>query len=131
MIRILAVIAFSLVAGIGSAWWSVRSGMERGGVENGPWSTNENIGSTAAGAYLRAGIAVGGLLALNRSETIYYTAVHDSDGAPLDSSCVYAVEGTDPAARWWSVTAYGADHFLIPNPRKRYAVGRTDVVRAA
>lgn len=130
-LRLLGVIAFALIAGGGSAYWIAQKGFELGGVADGPWQTNANIGSAAAGPYLRAGIAVAGLLALNKSETVYYTATRDSEGQPLRSNCIYAVEGGDPPARWWSITAYGADHFLIPNERKAYAVAKTNVARDA
>lgn len=126
------IVAGALVAALvggGSALWLAQSGFRLGGVSSGPWTTSENVGSVDAGLYLRAGIAVAGLLALNKSETVYYTAYDDSDGSPLRSDCTYLIEGTDPPARWWSITAYGADHFLIPNERGRYAVGKTNVVR--
>jgi hypothetical protein len=114
-----------------TAVWGVRSQFASGGVRNGPWGTNASIGSSGAGAYLRAGVALGGLLALNKSETVYYTAVHDETGAPLRAWCVYRIEGRDPAARWWSITAYGEDHFLIPGSGGRFSVDRTVVERGA
>ncbi len=131
LFRVFAVILFSLVVGGGSAWWMAQRGFRNGGVQSGPWTTNEHIGSKAAGLYLRAGVAVAGLLALNKSETVYYTAMTDSDGTPLRSNCAYTIEGSDPPARWWSITAYGADHYLIPNEQKRYAAGKTNVERGA
>lgn len=119
----------ALGLGIGSAVWSVQRTLGSGGVVNGPWLTNAHIGSAAADANLRASVAVGGLLALNRRETVYYTAATDDDGEPLRSECRYRVEGTDPPARWWSITAYGADHYLVPHPRRAYSVDRTRVRR--
>jgi len=130
--RVLAGVAFAALAvalGAGSAVWAVQQRFARGGVTVGPWTTNEHVGSSAADPYLRAGIAVGGLLALPRTETVYFNASTDDDGAPLVSSCVYRVEGVDPDARWWSITAYATDHFLIPNDAGRYSVDRTRVVR--
>jgi hypothetical protein len=129
--KVALVVLFALAAGAGSAWWAVQRGARLGAVDNGPWTTNALTGSPAAGAYLRAAVAVAGLLALGQSEAIYYTAFSDSSGKPLRADCVYAVEGVDPPARWWSITAYGGDHFLVPNPQKRYAVAKTDVRRAA
>jgi hypothetical protein len=38
--------------------------------------------------------------------------------------------GRDPDARWWSITAYAADDFLIPNPAHRYSVSKTQIARA-
>lgn len=132
--RIAAALGFAALAvllGAGTALWAVQLRFERGGVAVGPWRTNENIGSSAADPYLRAGVAIGGLLALPRSETVYFTAQTDDAGEPLVSSCVYRVEGHDPDARWWSITAYGSDHYLIPNEAHRYSVDRTRVVRDA
>lgn len=132
--RILARAAFAVVVlflGVASALWMTRRQLARGGVENGPWHTNEHIGSSAADAYLRAGVALGGLLALNKSETVYFTAFADADGAPLLSSCVYRVAGRDPATRWWSITAYAADNFLIAEAEGRFSVDKARVERDA
>lgn len=131
VLGVMAVLVVALAAGGGSALWLARAGMRLGGVANGPWETNENIGAAAADPYLRSGIALAGLLALNRSETVYYTALTDSDGQALRSECVYLVEGAELPARWWSVTAYGGDHFLIPNAERRYSVARDNVERDA
>ena len=72
-----------------------------------------------------------GLLALSREETIYYTATNDSDGNALDGNCAYQIEGRDPPTRWWSITAFGADDFLIPNTADRYSVSINSVARRA
>ena len=124
-----AFVAVVLFLGVASALWATTRQFARGGVKNGPWASNENIGSSGAGGYLRAGVALGGLLALNKSETVYFTAFADDDGAPLLSSCVYRIAGRDPDTRWWSITAYGADHFLIADAGGRYSVDKNDVVR--
>src|SRR6202008_3721538 len=108
---------------LGSAYLGVFS--MRGGdaqVSNGAWQTNLATGSSAADPYLRTYIALTGVLALNKSETIYYEANRDSAGEPLDGKCSYRIDGKDPDARWWSITVYGKDHFLLPNPQKRYSV---------
>ncbi len=131
MLKLLAVLVFALVAGLGTVWWRVQQGVGSGNVQSGPWMTNAHVGAPSADAALRASVAVVGLLALNRSETVYYNAWSDSDGAPLSSDCVYRIVGRDPPARWWSITAYGADHYLIPNAAHGYSVGRTTVERDA
>ncbi len=41
----------------------------------------------------------------------------------------YDITGPEPEARWWSITAYGPDDYLIPNPAHRYSVSKTAVVR--
>jgi hypothetical protein len=37
--------------------------------------------------------------------------------------------GLDPPARWWSITAYGADDFLIPNTADSYSASMNSVTR--
>jgi hypothetical protein len=46
----------------------------------------------------------------------------------LVGNCSYRIEGRDPPARWWSITAY-ADDFLIPNSADRYSVSMNSVAR--
>lgn len=115
VLLVLSILILGVGLGIGSAVLGFDAVALAGGVNNGAWQTNLAIGSQKADPYLRAAIAVHGLLALGQSETIYYTALRDSDGMPLNADCTYRIEGKAPDARWWSVTAYGADGFLIPN----------------
>jgi hypothetical protein len=100
-------------------------------VKNGPWTANLAAGGKDADNYTRTAVAIAGLLALNKDETIYYGTSQDSAGEPFDPKCAYRIEGRDPEARWWSITAYASDHFLIDHPSKRYSVSKTSVVRAA
>jgi hypothetical protein len=124
------VLTAGLVLGLMATWWTViRSATLHGGIHDGPWRTSLDIGSSGAGMYLRAGVAVHGLLALNRNETIYYSATTDSSGALLDGKCTYRVRGSDPGTRWWSITAYGPDDYLIPNDAHRYSVSKNSVAR--
>jgi hypothetical protein len=127
--KVLATVVVALVLGVGSALHRVRANVEARSVANGPWRTSPDVGAVTADPHLRAAVALTGLLALNRSETIYYNATTDDAGAPLRSECRYRIEGTDPPARWWSVTAYGADSHLIPNPQHAYSVDRSRVQR--
>lgn len=111
----------AVALGIGSAWlWLTQVGIS--GVDAGAWRVNLLAGSRDADAYTRARIALGAVLALGRSETLYYTTDHDDRGAPLRAECRYRIEGPPPSSRWWSLTAYAADHFLFPNDAKRYSV---------
>jgi hypothetical protein len=127
--KILAMLIVGIALGLATTWATAIRGSIGGGVNDGPWQTSLYTGSSEGGPYLRARIAVHGLLALSREETVYYTALNDSDGAAFDGNCTYRLEGRDPPARWWSITAYGADDFLIPNEFDRYSVSMNSVGR--
>jgi hypothetical protein len=125
--KILTVLVVGITLGVLSAWLSVAPGLPRG-IENGPWQTSLVTGSAQSGPYWRAAVALHGLFALNSSETVYFVAETDRDGNPLDGACRYEVAGHDPDARWWSITAYGADEYLIPNPAHRFSAAK-DAIR--
>lgn len=129
-VRICVVLVVGIALGLLATWLTVRDAAMPGGISNGAWHTNLSIGSTQSDPYTRARTALHGLFALNRRETLYYTAWTDDHGQPLDGRCRYDIVGRDPDARWWSITAYGPDEFLIANPVHRYSVSRADVERA-
>lgn len=130
-LKIAAVLVIGTVLGLAATWFFVIRGAMPGGVSDGPWKTNLLIGSSGGDMRTRAAVAVHGLLALNRHETIYYSTYTDSDGNKLDGNCTYLVAGRDPPTRWWSITAYAADDYMIPNPAHRYSVSKNSVARNA
>jgi hypothetical protein len=95
--------------------------VEHSAVRAGAWRTNVATGSADANLYERAAIAVAGLYALSKDETVYYTAFNDSAGAPLDGRCDYRLAGGLLPSRWWSLTLYGDDHYLVDNPAGVYS----------
>ena len=127
----LGVVATGLVLGVGSAGVVLWLGQSSGAVAVGPWTTNVTFGSTSADMYTRTRVALVALFANNSSETLYYRATSDSDGAPLSGDCSYLLEGTDLPARWWSIAAYGPDNFLIANEANVYSRSRSTVEREA
>jgi hypothetical protein len=129
-VKILAVLVIGTMLGVLATWVTVDR-IGRSNVSDGPWKTNLAAGSTQSNPYQRAFVAIHGLFALNRTEAVYYTAATDSGGHRLDGSCRYEVTGHEPDARWWSITAYGADEYLIPNTADRYSVVKTTVAREA
>jgi len=131
ILRLLGAIVLSAVLGLGSAWYQVRYSTGQGNaIQNGPWRTDLTAGGSNADMYTRARVALFGLLALNKSETVYYTARNDSAGERFDPKCSYRIDGRDPDARWWSFTVYGNDSFLVPNPQNKYSVSKNSVVRS-
>jgi hypothetical protein len=116
----------ALLLGVGSAWWVVKkmpSATES--IQVGAWKTNVRAGSVGADMYTRAGIAVNALLALDRSETMYFLASTDDAGKTLRSSCIYRISGESPKARWWSITAYADDMYLFDAANRHYSLNGT------
>jgi hypothetical protein len=116
---LLAVVA-GLALGLGSAlWmaglWPARSNMAFGDVDVGGWRSDFAIGSEAADPYTRARVARHGLLALAKSEAVYFTRATDDTGAPLREACRYRIGGGAMPAGWWSVTLYDAQSMLPAN----------------
>ena len=122
----LALYCSAVALGLGSAWWVLKKApWMNTTVEVGAWKTNLLAGSQDADIYTRAIVAFNGLLALDRSETMYFIANRDETGAPLHSRCTYRVEGRTPQARWWSITAYADDLFLFDAPQGRFSLNGT------
>jgi hypothetical protein len=119
--KALGMFALALALALVSAWWMVFHSPRSLAVSNGPWRTSTVTGGTDADLYTRASLAITGLFALNRSETIYFSADESDRHRKLRARCSYLVEGKPLDARWWSVTAYADDYFLIPNPAQRFS----------
>ena len=127
LIAILIALVLGTAIGVGSAVYAYDAVTGARSISNGPWQTNLAFGSVQAGPYVRTATAVHGLLALNESETIYYSAYTDDNRQPLSSEFDYRIEGKTPDARWWSITIYGSDDFLIANQMNRYSCNANNV----
>jgi hypothetical protein len=109
---------------------SINGNLDAMSVSNGDWSTSVGTGSKDAGVLLKASVALGGLLASTRENSIYYR-LYEVDGEPLRLNCRYRIKGGDYDADWWSITAYGWDNYLIPNAEKRYSFNNETLTREA
>ena len=129
VMKLMMLILIALVLGGGTAFYALSNPqiIKEGFIANGPWTTSLLFGNESSGIYSKAVVAKIGLFALNRKETIYFTAFTDSDGEPLQSTYRYRIEGGSLDTRWWSLTVYGEDNFLIPNKHKRYAYSMNNV----
>ncbi|NWG46764.1 MAG: DUF1214 domain-containing protein [Alphaproteobacteria bacterium] len=119
---LLAVLVLGLALGGADAWRKLRpkgQGAAMDEIRNGQWTTSLVTGSKAADNLSRARIAIYGLLALDRKETVYYMTGTDDRGEPLTSDRDYVIEGQPLRARWWSITPYDMEMFLIDNEEKR------------
>lgn len=128
-LRLLGATVLAALLAFGALALSVRGDRSSSALRNGAWDTDLRVGSAASDLWLRAQIALCCVLALNRTETVYFSASRDSAGEPLDGRCTYRLEGRDLDARWWSVTSYANDNFLIPNPQNKYSVSKTNAER--
>ena len=111
----------AVVTGVLSAKPVMTYMVDRLAIRNGPWRTSAGVGSADANLYERAAVAVAGLYGLAKEEMIYYTAFTDSDGQDLEGRCDYTLRGRPFPARWWSLTMYGADHYLVGNSANIYS----------
>jgi hypothetical protein len=114
--RYAVTIAAGLLLGVGGAVVTVKSQVLGSDARIGAWATGQDFGSERAGPLTRAVIAMKGLLALPASEARYYVTTVDDAGDPLDGRCRYRVTGGDLPTKWWSITLYGADNYLVANP---------------
>jgi hypothetical protein len=124
-------ILIGVIGGAGLAIAQVRGAGSQKQITNGPWSTNLDQGTADASALTRARVALFGLLALPAKEAMYYSARTDSDGAPLNGACTYTVSGGELDARWWSITLYKGEGWLVKNEANRWSVGGNAPVRDA
>lgn len=120
-------LALGLLGGGALAVQQVRGGLNDGLVTNGSWETGKSIGTTDASTLTRAKVALSGLLALPAKEAMYFTASRDSDGRALDGRCTYEVRGGALDGRWWSVTLYEGEGWLVKNAANRWSMPQSAV----
>ncbi|MGB3471303.1 MAG: DUF1214 domain-containing protein [Erythrobacter sp.] len=113
-------LAIGAALGIASALylaglWPGMKPVDFGDIEVDGWRSDFAIGSEAADMYTRARVARHGLLALAKSEAVYFTRTTDGEGAPLREACTYRLTVGKMPAGWWSVTLYDGDSLLPMN----------------
>lgn len=125
----LSALAAGLTLGVVSAAASVAVlGLQSERV--GPWIYVPAIGTPAASHAERTLIAIIGLFALPRKETMYFNAITDSDGDLLRGDRTYRFETGGIDCRWWSVTVYGKNNYLIPNDEGRHSYNAEQLEKA-
>lgn len=123
----LAPLVLGLLTGAAIAIILVFGPVGFGGTRIGPWQINTLIGSSDADAATRAVVARRGLLALNQSEAIYFSADFDDEGQRLSEDCTYRLSFADPPqAGWWSLTLYAEDEFLAQNGEALHSITADD-----
>jgi len=127
---VLQIIA-GIIAAVVLSGLAVRRLLDRpiGTISKECWYSQVDLTEQAFGSlYGRAYIARHGGFALSATETVYFLTQTDSAGQKLQCNETYCIQGQDPDARWWSLTAY-KDERLIDNPSDRYSFSKTTVAR--
>jgi hypothetical protein len=113
--------------------WVVTKSRKRG-FYNGPWKTHLGIAKPETGLIEKAAITRVGLGASHAQETVYWNAFTDSEGNDLNTAYTYKILIiTEIPVRkdehgFWSITAYGADQFLMKTIENIYLVRDEDVL---
>jgi hypothetical protein len=101
--------------------------------KDGRWTTPPmNLGAYGTDYNTRAAVAMVGLGANLPQDATYPNTNLDHQGNTLTGKHRYRLhfkaQALPPVKAFWSITAYGADEFLIDNPIKRYALGDRDAL---
>ena len=99
--------------------------------QDGSWSYPPlNLGRYGTDYNMRAAVAMVGLGANLSEDAAYPNTALDHHGQALNGKHRYrlhfAANALPPVKAFWSITAYGADEFLIDNPLQRFAIGDRD-----
>ena len=99
--------------------------------QDGSWSYPPlNLGRYGTDYNTRAAVAMVGLGANLPEDALYPNTALDHQGQALNGKHRYrlhfAANALPPVKAFWSITAYGADEFLIDNPMQRFAIGDRD-----
>lgn len=95
------------------------------------WTYATNLGTYGTDYPLRANTALTALGANLPADALYPmmgNIAADSGGATHSYRFHFPAGQLPPADAFWSLTAYTADHFLVPNPDNIYSVGHQPAV---
>ena len=128
IVGVLLLLLVAVIAGGGVAIYKIRSWKNNSNISIGSWQTIGKDKDVNSNDLLPiAQIAVYATFPLKKSEVIYLTATTDSEGNTLDAQHDYVITGMKFDARYWSITAYDEDGFLIKNSVERYSYNYENV----
>jgi len=123
-----ALILLAIIIGSGAGIYSIKSGKSNSQRTIGNWQTvDKDKDLNTADLLTIAQIAVYGPYALTKKEVIYLSTSTDSEGNALDPKSDYVIKGKKLDAKYWSITAYDENGFLIKNPINKYSYNLEDV----
>jgi hypothetical protein len=111
----------AVVLGLGSARYMVENGASFTTQQAGPWRFWHNEGKLDADPYTRARAARLGRLPVTAASALFLTAITDSDGGGLTSSCSYEIVARPLPAQWWNIALFNEAGGLIANKAERYS----------
>jgi len=117
-----ALIILSIVLGSAVGVYNIKSGKSDSQRIIGNWQTvDKDKDLNTADLLTIAQVAVYGPYALTKKEVIYVSTSTDSEGNALDPKADYIISGKKLNAKYWSITAYDENGFLIKNPIDKYS----------
>jgi len=117
--------------GLGMTWLTISRGVAFGSMTVGAWTARPKTGSVDIDPYARASIARTGELPLGTGDGVAFYARTDDAGYVLDGRCTFAISGTTPTARYWTLTLYDRNGRLVANTLDRHGFTSTEIVRGA
>ncbi|MCP2029087.1 hypothetical protein L1276_004266 [Flavobacterium sp. HSC-32F16] len=124
----LGLVLLSIVLGSGIGIYNIKSGKSDSQRIIGNWQTvDKDKDLNSADLLTIAQVAVYGPYALTKKEVIYLSTSTDSEGNALDPKSDYIISGKKLDAKYWSITAYDENGFLIKNPINKYSYNLEDV----
>lgn len=99
------------------------------GIVAGSWRGAVREGPGEVDPYALAANARSGLLPLGAAEGLSFIAESDTKGGTLSGKCDYAVTGSIPPTRFWTLSLLTPDGYPVPNPAGRYGFTSAEVLR--
>ncbi len=127
-IYILVSLTIGLGLGVYSAQYAIRQGIATPVTTIGPWQSFKETNINELNPYALAHTANHGNLKLANFEALYFIARKDDQNRALSGNCEYAISGSNPDARWWSLTVYDQRGMLIENQADRYSFNNTNII---
>jgi len=119
----------AIILGIGIGVYRI-AGVEKSEAffNNGNWIGSKDL-PLGKDNLLTAQVTVFALFALPSQEAIYLFARRDDEKEILNSETDYTITGNihQIQARYWSITLYGKDLYLVPNAYERYSFNNTSL----
>lgn len=124
-------LAVAAAIGLGATWFTLTRGTAYGGVTLGAWTAWPKSGTPGIDPYARAMVARTGELPVGSGDGVAFYARADDAGQSLDGRCDVLLSGTTPQARFWTLTLYDPEGWLVANAMQRHGFTSQEIIRKA